>query len=79
MSAVLTTDRNGRYNTTEINPNIYRIWAEAEDWRSQEQIAVLLQGEDEVEELQLTEQIPATGKRIKVILDKIRIMDDHDP
>lgn len=79
LGAVLTTDRNGRYNTTQINPNIYRIWAEAGDWRSQERIAVLFKGDDKVEELQLTEVIAATGKRIKVILDKIRILDDHDP
>lgn len=79
QGAVLTTDRSGRYTSMEINPNVYRVSADAGNWRSKEQILVLLGGKEKPVELQLTEEISGGEKRIKVILDKIRIMNDHDP
>jgi hypothetical protein len=63
----------------EINPNVYRVSADAGNWCSKEQILVLLGGREKPVELQLTEEISGGEKRIKVILDKIRIMNDHDP
>lgn len=79
QGAVLEADRKGRFDSTEINPNIYRVWAEAGGWRSKEQMTVLLRGEVKIEELQLTEEVLGAGKRVKVILDKIRIQNDHEP
>jgi len=79
QGAVLTTDNSGLYTSQEINPNVYRLWTEAGNWRSREKLVVLLSGKEETAELQLTEEIPGGDKRVKVILDKIRIMNDHDP
>jgi hypothetical protein len=42
-------------------------------------VTVLLRGEVKIEELQLTEEVFGAGKRVKVILDKIRIQNDHEP
>lgn len=79
QGAVLTTAADGHYALPDINPDVYRVWAEAGTWRSKEQIVVLLTGTEAVADLPLTEAIPIDGSRVKVILDKIRIMDDQDP
>ena len=79
QGAVITTDKKGRYAFPDINPDVYYIHAETENCHSREQTVVLLKGKEEELKLHLTEEIPVTGKHVKVVLDKIRIMDDHDP
>jgi len=78
QAGVLTADGNGRYAAADINPDVYKVWAEYGTWRSKEQILVLLKGGTQEAVLPLTEKATA-GKQVKVILDKIRILDDHDP
>jgi hypothetical protein len=78
QGAVITTDKKGLYAFPDINPDVYYIHAETENCHSKEQTVVLLKGKEEELKLHLTEEIPVTGKHVKVVLDKIRIMDDHD-
>jgi len=78
-TAVITTDREGRYAFTDISPDIYQIQAEAGNWHSGEKMIVLLSDKEEEVELSLTEEGPVAGRRVEVILDKIRIMSDMDP
>lgn len=79
QGGVLTVDGDGRYAVVDINPDVYKAWAEYGHWRSKEQIIVLQKGMEHEAVFSLTDQAPMVGKRVKVILDKIRILDDHDP
>ena len=79
QGAVITTDEQGVYTLADINPDVYFVHAETENLHSVEQTVVLQTGKEETLELPLTEENPVTGKRIKVILDKIRVMNDKDP
>jgi hypothetical protein len=78
QGAVLTTDRRGRFVFLDINPDVYHIWAETEKFRSKDQTIVLLSKKEEEIELHLTKKPPPVGRRVKVILDKIRILDYQD-
>ncbi|MDY6857277.1 MAG: carboxypeptidase-like regulatory domain-containing protein [Thermodesulfobacteriota bacterium] len=79
QGGAVLTDKSGNYAFTDINPDIYYIHAEAENWRSREQMVLLLNGKEEDLDLYLTEEVTPAGKHLKVILDKIRIMNDRDP
>lgn len=79
QGAGITTDKEGHYTFLDINPDVYYIYAETENWRSKQQTIVLLSGKVEEVQLNLTKEVPVVGKRVKVMLDKIRIMNDHDP
>lgn len=79
QGAVIITDKAGRYTFPDINPDVYYIHAETENWHSREQTVVLLSGKEEKLKLHLTEEVPVTGTYVKIVLDKIRIMNDRDP
>lgn len=79
QGAVVTADRNGTFALENINPDIYYIKAETEDWHAPERMAVLTRGKAAKLDLPMTEEAPTPGSRIRVIVDKIRVMDDHDP
>lgn len=79
QGATVTTGRDGRFTLEAINPDVYRLRAEAGTWRAKEQYVVLLPGKEVTVEIPLAEDSPGGAQRVKVILDKIRIMNDHDP
>lgn len=79
QGAVLATDDQGRFEFAGINPDVYRVRAEAGTWRSGEQILLLGANTQERLDLRLTEDAAAGWSRVKVILDRIRILRDHDP
>ena len=79
QGAVVTTDEKGGYALADINPDVYLVHAETEKLHSVEQTVVLLSGTEEELQLDLSEEAPVTGKPVRVILDKIRIMNDKDP
>lgn len=79
QGAVLETDEKGNYAFPDINPDVYILWAESGTWRSKEQTVVLFSDQEEKVELSLDERIPEGESRVKVILDKIRILSDQDP
>jgi hypothetical protein len=79
QGAVLTTDDQGRFAFVDVNPDVYRVRAEAGTWRSSEQTLVLGEDTHERLDLRVTEDAAAGWTRVKVILDRIRILRDHDP
>jgi hypothetical protein len=79
QGAMVDTDKGGRFSIPDINPDVYRIQAEAGNWRSKENLVVLLPDKEVTLEIPLAEVIPGGEQRVKVILDKIRIMNDRDP
>ena len=79
QGAVIATDKKGHYALQDINPDVYFMHAETEKWHSREEMVVLQSGKQEELKLHLTEETPVEGKPVKVILDKIRIMNDRDP
>lgn len=79
QGAVIATDDAGRFEFAGINPDVYRVRAEAGTWRSGEQILLLGSDTQERLDLRLTEDAAAGWSRVKVILDRIRILRDHDP
>lgn len=79
QGAVITTDKKGAFVFENINADVYHIQAESEDWHSKEQTVVLLGGKVAELNLPMTETAPTTGQRVKVIVEKIRIMNDKDP
>lgn len=79
QGAVVTTDDRGRFEAANINPDVYKVRTEAGNWRSEEQIVLLSGGAQEKLDLRLTEDAAAGWTRVKVILDRIRILRDYDP
>ena len=79
QGGVVTTDDDGRFEFANINPDVYRVVTEAENWRSDEQIILLGGHKREQLDLRLTQDAAAGWTRVKVILDRIRIMRDYDP
>jgi len=79
QGVTVITDRNGKFRLADINEDIYFIKAEAGEWHSKEQMIVLVNGFEQNVEIHLTEKQPIHGQKIKVIVDKIRILNDMDP
>lgn len=79
LGETISTDGEGRFSFEAINPDVYSVRAEVGGWHSAERTLVALQPQNEPVDLVLDREGDAHGKRVKVILDKIRILDDHDP
>jgi hypothetical protein len=79
QGAVIAADDNGRFEFANINPDVYRVRTEAGNRRSAEQILLLGSNTQEKLDLRLTEDAAAGWTRVKVMLDRIRIMRDYDP
>ncbi len=77
QGATLLAGASGEFAARDVNPDVYFVRAQAGDWRSAETMVVLTSGREEVVRLDLTR--PDTGKRVEVILDRIRILNDKDP
>jgi len=79
QGATVDADEGGRYKLAGINPDVYRIRAEGKALSSEETTVVLLKGADASVDLKLDRPLPVSGKRVRVILDRIRILNDKDP
>lgn len=55
------TDEEGAFVFPEINPDVYRVWAEGDEWRTQAQTVVLLKGKEQKVELGLAAPEPKGG------------------
>lgn len=78
QGAVAITRNDGAFDFDTINADVYKMIAEGEGWRSKEQIIALTDGRLENLQVDLVEPVGTEG-RVKVVIDKIRILDDHDP
>lgn len=76
QGAVLRTRKNGMFRAKRINPNVYGIMIVGRNWFVKEKKYYLKNGKNDLK-LSIENAIP--GKPIKVILDRIRILDDKDP
>jgi len=76
--ATVRTDKKGKYILKEISPNNYFLKAEADGHSSEEKVTFLTDGKVQDEILMLTKNEPIEYKNVKVILDKVRILNDHD-
>lgn len=74
---VVRTGKSGTIIMRNINPDGYKIFVETDRWHSATKF-VNLKERDELK-IDFFEKESIPGKSIKVILDKIRILDDHDP
>jgi hypothetical protein len=79
QGATIRTDEHGNYAFEDINPDTYVLVSEAGDWSSKQQTITLRGKITEEVSLKLSEATPIIGKPVKVVLDKIRILNDRDP
>lgn len=77
QSAVTMTDKEGLYIMPRINSDSYKLMAETDKWHTKKKTVFISDGDKS--ELVFSEKESIPGKSIKVILDRIRILDDHDP
>jgi len=77
QSAVTMTNKEGFYIMPRINCDSYKLMAETDKWHTKKKTVFISDG-DKLE-LVFNEKEAIPGKSVKVILDKIRILNDHDP
>lgn len=81
QGAIIRTSRKGTYAFSEINPDVYRVMAVTKNWHTRRKLIYLPGGERGMKGVKLDfyekESIP--GQPVRIILDRIRILNDHDP
>ncbi len=78
QGAVARTGEDGAFNFEAINADVYKLAAEGAGWRSKEKIISLTDGRVEDLKIDLLEPF-GDEDLVKVVIDKIRILDDKDP
>lgn len=78
QGATVKAEEDGTFNFEMIDGDVYKIIAEGEGWRSKEKIIPLTDGRVEDVQVDLLEPI-GPEDQVKVVIDKIRILDDKDP
>ena len=81
QGAIIRTSRKGTYAFSEINPDVYRVMAVTENWHTKEKLVYLPGGERGMKGVKLDfyEKESIQGQPVRIILDRIRILNDHDP
>ncbi len=78
QGAVIIAGKDGAFDFETINADVYKIKAEGDGWRSKEKIIALTDGRLEDLKVDLLEPV-GDEDLVKVVIDKIRILDDSDP
>lgn len=78
QGAMVKAGKDGAFDFEAINADVYKIIAEGEGWRSKEKIISLTDGRLEDLKIGLLEPF-GDEDLVKVVIDKIRILDDKDP
>ncbi len=77
QEAIIRTDRKGNYMFKNINPDVYKISAITKSWHTQGKLLNVTNKKNGMQ-FDFKNQKIIKGVRFKVILDKIRILDDKD-
>ena len=77
QAAVLRTGKSGTIILRNINPDVYKISVETDRWHSVPKFINLREKDDL--KIDFFEKEGLRGKKVKVILDRIKILDDKDP
>ena len=78
QGATVKAGKDGSFDFQTINADVYKIKAESGRWRSKEKIVALMDGRLEDLKVDLVEPF-GDEDLVKVVIDKIRILDDKDP
>lgn len=78
QGAVVKAGKDGAFDFENINADVYKMKAEGDGWRSRERIIALTDGRVEDLKVDLLEPF-GDEDLVKVVIDKIRILDDKDP
>lgn len=80
QGGTVVTDGDGRFDLTGINADVYHVRAETADLVTPKQTIVVTPEREVKLDLVLKDPVsPQEGRPIKIILDKIRILNDSDP
>jgi len=81
QGAIISTEKDGSYNFSKINPDVYRVLVIADNWHTKRQLIHLPGGKKGAKgvKLNFNEKNSLPGSPIKIIIDKIRIKDAHEP
>ena len=78
QGAVVKAGKDGTFDFKTINADVYKVIAEGDGWRSKEKIIALTDGRVDDLKVNLIEPF-GDEDLVKVVIDKIRILDDNDP